>query len=851
MALQVPSTVSFVSVDTATPKTIQLPLSIQRIGRVLTIKDRTGQANVNNITIQVQGSDVFQDGATSYRITVSFGSVTLVSRSGQWLIQQGTQDIKASTLTVQTLISTTALNASSVTANFFIGNGSLLTNIVAPGTVSTPNLLNLVSTANLINLVSTQNLLNLISSPNLISTTAGLERYISSFIDPQELASSIRPFISTPNLTNLVSTANLINLVSTANLSNLISSPNLISTTAGLEQYISSFIDPAELASSIRPFISTPNLTNLVSTANLINLVSTQNLLNLLSSPNLISTTAGLERYISSFVDPQELASSILPFISTPNLLNLVSTSFLDTQMASTVRGLGTAGYLSSFNAFSMSTGRINTSTLTFVDINTQNQQLLLVSSGTLTLNGQAIGGGAGGGSGLTISDYVVGGRLSADQTLTADVDNTIQFIDDFDPQNWYNPTTYFFTPTIAGYYLVTYQVWFSVPVTSNNQFNIQIQKNSGNSYTITQLAQNTVTGTSLNATKMIYMNGSTDNLRFNAYVGNTSNTTVKAQQGNGSGSGTFFTAALLTNGSGGENLISTVAGLGSIGYASTTFVTNAISSFSTAFGPGGVNMTMITSTVAGLGTAGYVSSASIRGVVSTPNLLNLVSTANLTNLVSTANLLNLVSSANLLNLVSTTYLDTQVASTVRGLGTAGYLSSVPGVVSTPNLLNLVSTQNLINLVSTPNLLNLISSPNLISTTAGLERYISSFIDPQELASSIRPFISVPNLTNLVSTANLINLVSTANLINMVSTSYLTSQLTSTVDGLGTIGYRSTLLSSFLTLSTGLLTTSTLTMFDSLNYNSANNVYVKSTFLYFNNYIVAGTTQLQPQIFTF
>jgi hypothetical protein len=157
----------------------------------------------------------------------------------------------------------------------------------------------------------------------------------------------------------------------------------------------------------------------------------------------------------------------------------------------------------------------------------------------------------------------------------------------------------------------------------------------------------------------------------------------------------------------------------------------------------------------------------------------------------------------------------------------------------------------LINLVSTQNLLNLISSPNLISTTAGLERYISSFIDPQELASSIRPFISVPNLTNLVSTANLINLVSTANLINLVSTSYLTSQLTSTVAGLGTIGYRSTLLSSFLTLSTGLLTTSTLTMFDSLNYNSANNVYVKSTFLYFNNYIVAGTTQLQPQIFTF
>jgi hypothetical protein len=151
------------------------------------------------------------------------------------------------------------------------------------------------------------------------------------------------------------------------------------------------------------------------------------------------------------------------------------------------------------------------------------------------------------------------------------------------------------------------------------------------------------------------------------------------------------------------------------------------------------------------------------------------VSTANLNNLVSTANLTNLVSTANLNNLVSTTYLDTQLASTVRGLGTSGYVSSVSGVVSTPNLINLVSTQNLVNLVSTQNLLNLISSPNLISTTAGLERYISSFIDPAELASSIRPFISIPNL------------------LGLVSTTFLDTQLASTVRGLGTAGYLSTI----------------------------------------------------------
>jgi hypothetical protein len=78
-----------------------------------------------------------------------------------------------------------------------------------------------------------------------------------------------------------------------------------------------------------------------------------------------------------------------------------------------------------------------------------------------------------------------------------------------------------------------------------------------------------------------------------------------------------------------------------------------------------------------------------------------------------------------------------------------------------------------------------------------------------------------------------------------------TSWLNSTVTGLGSAGYRSTILSSFITLSTASLTTSSITFFDSLNANTANLVYVRSTFMFFNNYIIGGATQLQPQIFTF
>jgi hypothetical protein len=36
-----------------------------------------------------------------------------------------------------------------------------------------------------------------------------------------------------------------------------------------------------------------------------------------------------------------------------------------------------------------------------------------------------------------------------------------------------------------------------------------------------------------------------------------------------------------------------------------------------------------------------------------------------------------------------------------------------------------------------------------------------------------------------------------------------------------------------------------------LNSNRANSVYVRNTFFYFNDYIVGGATQLQPQVFTF
>ena len=117
------------------------------------------------------------------------------------------------------------------------------------------------------------------------------------------------------------------------------------------------------------------------------------------------------------------------------------------------------------------------------------------------------------------------------------------------------------------------------------------------------------------------------------------------------------------------DTIISTVKGLGTAGYVSTLSListTNSIgasiSSFSTAFGPGGTNMNTILSTVKGLGTAGYVSTLSLTSsLISTTNFIGLTISSFSTAFgppgggsVTTANLV----------------------SSIQGLGTSGYVST-------------------------------------------------------------------------------------------------------------------------------------------------------------------------------
>lgn len=167
-------------------------------------------------------------------------------------------------------------------------------------------------------------------------------------------------------------------------------------------------------------------------------------------------------------------------------------------------------------------------------------------------------------------SSYVATGRLNTDQTITNGSDTLIAFIDDADPNNWWDPTTKRFTPTIAGYYAISFSAWWSTGSVATNQFNTQVRKN-GNTIAIYQSQMTTSSGQTHGGTKVIYLNGSTDYVDFTAYNGDSSSRTL--QYGSSSGQGTHFSAALMTVGKGDKGDTGATGATGPAGASGATLI--------------------------------------------------------------------------------------------------------------------------------------------------------------------------------------------------------------------------------------------------------------------------------------
>ena len=130
---------------------------------------------------------------------------------------------------------------------------------------------------------------------------------------------------------------------------------------------------------------------------------------------------------------------------------------------------------------------------------------------------------------------------LASNQTVTASSDTTVNFDTvDFDPNSWWNNTTKVFTPTIAGYYEFTFEMILGTG-TGTGQVNAQLNKNSGTQALIVQLEMNNNSNMTIQGSKIIYMNGSTDNVKLTFYTSSGSGSqTIQA------GAGCVFNIKLL-----------------------------------------------------------------------------------------------------------------------------------------------------------------------------------------------------------------------------------------------------------------------------------------------------------------
>jgi hypothetical protein len=119
----------------------------------------------------------------------------------------------------------------------------------------------------------------------------------------------------------------------------------------------------------------------------------------------------------------------------------------------------------------------------------------------------------------------------STNQTLSHNVVTKVNFNTEiFDTASCYNTSLYRFTPNVAGYYFVFYQLCFGAIATRNYAFTATLYKNAEiiNSKEDSKLIGPTMDRAIVNITDIIYMNGTTDYLEPYAYhFDHTSTTTT------------------------------------------------------------------------------------------------------------------------------------------------------------------------------------------------------------------------------------------------------------------------------------------------------------------------------------
>lgn len=136
-------------------------------------------------------------------------------------------------------------------------------------------------------------------------------------------------------------------------------------------------------------------------------------------------------------------------------------------------------------------------------------------------------------------SNNVVSAQLTNNQSIS-DTDLAVNFASTIDPQGWFDNSTHKFTPTIAGYYNISYSVLWGTG-TGTGQMNTQIHLNGSTQLYINQSIVNTTVNFTQTGNTIVYLNGITDYITITAYSGSDSGSqTIQ------SGAGTLFSASLI-----------------------------------------------------------------------------------------------------------------------------------------------------------------------------------------------------------------------------------------------------------------------------------------------------------------
>jgi hypothetical protein len=288
-------------------------------------------------------------------------------------------------------------------------------------------------------------------------------------------------------------------------------------------------------------------------------------------------------------------------------------------------------------------------------------------------------------------------------------------------------------------------------------------------------------------------------------------------------------TNAIYVNGvivaAGGPNLYSTVTGLGSAGYVSSTQLASTIEGLSLL---GYVSTTQLTSTIQGLSLIGYISSSQLTSTTQGLSLLGYVSTTQLTSTTQGLSLLGYISSSQLTAMVTSTtqglsqlgYVSSsQLASTLNGLSLLGYISSTQLISTAQGLTTYINTFiDPIELASTITGLGtqgLISTTGLLSTAQGLSEYILSFIDPMELASTVTGLGTTQYVSSLGFATNVTSTTQGLGLIGYISSSQLLSTTQSYSQTFTSLSASvSSLTTSNITANTGFISSLLVNFFD-------------------------------------